>query len=78
MKISKKKTGNRIRDMMINQGLTVAQLQNKLDLDSPQAIYKWINGINLPTVEHLHGLGRIFGAPIEEILVIEEGDKKDD
>jgi len=72
-KISKRKTGKRIRELMLAKGISVAQIQDKLDLDSPQAIYKWFNGTNLPTVENLAKLSRILGVAIENILVLEEG-----
>lgn len=70
--ISKKQTGARIRSLLAESGLSVAEIQNELELESPQAVYKWLNGTNLPSVANLHKLSRIFGVPIEEILVAEE------
>lgn len=61
-----------IRQMMIDRGITVAQLQDWLEIDSPQAVYKWLHGVNLPSVTHLHGLSQILGVTIEEILAVEE------
>lgn len=52
-KISKKRTGIQIRQMMNERGVTVMQVQDYLDIDSPQAIYKWLQGVNLPSVIHL-------------------------
>lgn len=71
-KISKKQTGMQIRQMMIDRGITVTQLQNWLEIDSCQAVYKWLHGVNLPSVSHLHGLSQILGVKIEEILAEEE------
>ena len=71
-KISKKQTGMQIRQMMIDRGITVTQLQNWLEIDSCQAVYKWLHGVNLPSVIHLHGLSQILGVKIEEILAEEE------
>ena len=71
-KISKKRTGLQIRQMMTDRGITVAQLQDWLEIDSPQAVYKWLHGVNLPSVTHLHGLSQILGVTIEEILAVEE------
>ena len=59
-----------IRDR--DPGITVAQLQDWLEIDSPQAVYKWLHGVNLPSVTHLHGLSQILGVTIEEILAVEE------
>lgn len=77
-RVSKKKTGNRIRELMLKKEINVAQIQDRLNLDSPQAIYKWLNGINLPTIENLVKLSHILQVPIEAILIMEEdiGDKK--
>lgn len=75
-KISKKRTGLQIRQMMTDRGITVAQLQDWLEIDSPQAVYKWLHGVNLPSVTHLHGLSQILNVKIDEILAVEE--EKDD
>ena len=71
-KISKKQTGMQIRQMMIDRGITVTQLQNWLEIDSCQAVYKWLHGVNLPSVSHLHGLSQILDVKIDEILAVEE------
>ena len=71
-RISKKQTGMQIRQMMIDRGITVTQLQDWLEIDSCQAVYKWLHGVNLPSVTHLHGLSQILGVTIEEILAVEE------
>lgn len=71
-KISKKQTGMQIRQMMIDRGITVTQIQNWLEIDSCQAVYKWLHGVNLPSVTHLHGLSQILGVKIDEILAVEE------
>lgn len=70
--ISKKRTGARIRSLLVENGLSVTEIQNRMELDSPQAVYKWLNGTNLPTVDNLHKLSRILGVSIEEILVAED------
>lgn len=62
--------------MMTDRGITVAQLQDWLEIDSPQAVYKWLHGVNLPSVTHLHGLSQILNVKIDEILADEE--EKDD
>ena len=61
-----------IRKLMNERGVTVMQVQDYLNIDSPQAVYKWLQGVNLPSVIHLHGLSQILGVTIEEILAEEE------
>ncbi len=77
-KISKKRTGLQIRQMMTDRGITVAQIQDWLEIDSPQAVYKWLHGVNLPSVSHLHGLSQILGVKIDEILAVEEEEDDDE
>lgn len=46
--LSKKLTGKKIRDEMLKRKMTVRDLQDALELDSPQSIYKWLRGESLP------------------------------
>ena len=45
--LSKKLTGKKIRDEMRRRKMTVRDLQDALELDSPQSIYKWLRGESL-------------------------------
>ncbi len=51
------------------KGMTVRDLQRIMGFANPQAIYKWQNGICLPTIDNLLILSAVFGVPIERILV---------
>ena len=48
--LSKTLTGKKIRDEMLKRKMTVRDLQDALELDSPQSIYKWLRGESLPSV----------------------------
>ena len=76
--ISKKRTGERIRSLLAERGLSVAEIQDKMELESPQAVYKWLHGISLPSIAHLHELSCILGVSIEEILAAEELESNED
>ena len=54
-------TGENIRRLRIERGITVSQIQTFLELQSPRAIYKWQRGDALPDVENLLGLSILFG-----------------
>lgn len=71
-KISKQGTGKRLRKLLADRGITVRMVQERMGLESPQAVYKWLNGKALPSTENLFVLSRILGLPIEELLVQEE------
>ena len=62
-------TGNNIRRLRIERGLTVRDLQSYFGFEEPQAIYKWQRGESLPTVDNLYALGNILDVPMEQILV---------
>ena len=65
-------TGERIKMLMDERGMSVKDVREKLGDGSLVAIYKWINGQRLPSIDNLVILSRIFGVPVEKILVIKE------
>jgi len=71
-KINLRKTGMQIKLFMQVENLSVKELQNHLGLCAPQAIYKWLRGENLPSVDNLFALSKLLGVPIDALLV-EEG-----
>lgn len=62
-------TGERIRELRIEQGLRVEEISAYMGFESAQAVYKWQSGKSLPTVDNLFALSHLFGVPIEKILV---------
>ena len=64
-------TGANIRAIRKQRGMTVKDLQDIFGFATPQAIYKWQQGVALPTVDNLVVLASVFEVPMEKILVIE-------
>ena len=62
-------TGKNICDLRKAKGLTVADLQEYFGFEAPQAIYKWQNGICMPTVDNLIVLAEVFNVRIDDIVV---------
>lgn len=62
-------TGNNIRRLRMERGLTVRALQSYFGFEEPRAIYKWQKGESLPTVDNLYALGALFEVPMDQILV---------
>ena len=62
-------TGENIRRLRIERGLTVRDLQKYFGFEEPQAIYKWQRGQSLPTVDNLYALGNLLEISMDEILV---------
>ena len=62
-------TGNNIRRLRLERGLTVRDLQRYFGFEEPQAIYKWQRGESLPSVDNLYALGNLLETPMDQILV---------
>ena len=65
------RTGQNINRLRKLAGVSVKDLQDIFGFATPQAIYKWQQGVTLPTVDNLVVLASVFGVPMEKILVIE-------
>ena len=62
-------TGANIVNLRKAAGLSVHDLQMVFGFNSPQSIYKWLNGAALPTVDNLIVLATLFNVLIDDILV---------
>ena len=62
-------TGNNIKRLREEKGISVRQLQKFFGFEQPQAIYRWQWGRCLPSVDNLFALSKILQVPIEKILV---------
>ena len=65
-------TGQNIRQIRKQCGLTVKDLQDIFGFATPQAIYKWQQGAALPTVDNLVVLSAVFGVPVDSILAVDK------
>ena len=66
------KTGERITQLRKQSGLSVRELQDILGFATPQAIYKWQQGVTLPAIDNLVVLATLFGVKVDDILVTDE------
>ena len=62
-------TGKNIRDLIRGSDMTMSSLSFRIGV-SPQAIYKWVVGKSLPTIDNLVFLAEVLGVSIEDILVV--------
>lgn len=74
--ISLIRTGKNISFLMEQSHLKVKDLQEVFAFEHPQAIYKWLRGDSLPSIDNLVVLSQLFDVPIDRILVIDEMGKK--
>lgn len=63
------KTGQNIVILRKQAGLSVRDLQNVFGFATPQAIYKWQQGLALPTIDNLVVLAALLDVSIDDIIV---------
>ena len=66
--VDMKATGNTIKRLMKTQKLCVRDLQEVFGFGYPQAVYAWLEGKSLPSVDNLLVLSDLFGVTIDEIV----------
>ena len=64
-------TGENINRMRIEAGMTVRDMQRVFGFTTPQAIYKWIHGTAMPTIDNMVILAAMFGVTVDEIIVVD-------
>ena len=64
-------TGQNINRMRIRAGMTVRDMQEVFGFATPQAIYKWIHGAAMPTIDNMVILAAMFDVTIDEIVAVE-------
>ena len=62
-------TGQNINRMRIEAGMSVRDMQQVFGFATPQAIYKWIHGTAMPTIDNMVILAAMFDVTVDEILV---------
>ena len=73
--IDLERTGQNIKHIMQTRGMTVRDIQTFLELSTPQSIYHWFDGRNLPTLDNLYALSELFCMPIDALI---KGNRKID
>ena len=66
--INKRETGVNLRRIMDKRGITPKDVQEYLGLGCVQSVYRWIDGVNMPTIDNLYALSQLLQVPIDEIV----------
>ena len=64
-------TGQNIDRLRIAAGMSVKDMQMIFGFATPQAIYKWIHGTAMPTIDNLVILAAILDVTMDEIIVVD-------
>ena len=70
--IDMKETGKNIRKKMMQNGYSVEDIMEITGVSTEQAVYKWLGGKSLPSLETLLVMSRIFEVDVSELLVVEK------
>ena len=63
------RTGQNIARLRRQAGLSVRDLQDIFGFATPQAIYKWQQGVALPTIDNLVVLAAVLQVRMDDIVV---------
>ena len=64
-------TGRNIDALRIRAGMSVRDMQMVFGFSTPQAIYKWLRGTSMPTIDNLAVLSAMFGVSMDEIVAVD-------
>lgn len=64
-------TGQNINALRIKADMSIKDMQQVFGFTTPQAIYKWIHGMNLPTIDNMVILAEMFNVTIDEIIAVD-------
>lgn len=67
--VNLEKTGLNLKSLMKSKNLTVKDLQKVFGFTNPQAIYNWLSGKTLPTVDNLLVLSFVFDTTLDDLVV---------
>ena len=65
-------TGQNINRLRLAAGMSVKDLQMVFGFATPQAIYKWIHGTALPSIDNLVILAKILNVTMDDIVIVGE------
>ena len=71
LSIKQEETGKRIKQLLQDHGYKVKDIQGAMGFETPQAVYKWLSGKSLPSLDNFVILSRLLNTSIEDILVID-------
>ena len=67
-KIDCVQTGKNLTELMYSHDVNVKQLANTLGV-SNQAVYKWLNGKALPSLDNLFQISHILNVSMDDIVI---------
>ena len=63
-------TGANIKAIMRSKGFKVADVQARCGFNTPQAVFKWLRGDSVPTIDNMIIIADLFGVTIDQMIII--------
>ena len=63
-------TGRNINAIRRRAGMTVRDIQTAMGFNTPNAVYRWLRGDAMPTIDNLVILADMLGVKIDDIIVL--------
>ncbi len=65
-------TGANIKNMMKARNIKVKDVQAVCGFGTPQAIFKWMRGDCMPTIDNMIIIADMFGCTMDDIVVVDK------
>lgn len=75
--INVRATGQNIDRLIKERRISIRTMQTYFGFESPRAIYRWLRGEHLPSVDHLFALSKLLHTPMQDILIEQTQDDQD-
>ena len=69
--IDVKATGTNIKNIIKSKGFRISDVQARCGFNTPQAIFKWMRGDCMPTIDNIIIIADMFGCKVDDIIVVD-------
>ena len=66
--INKKETGVNLRRIMDMRGVKPKDIQEYLGFGCVQSVYRWLDGVSMPTADNLYAISKMLQVPMDSIV----------
>ena len=66
--IDKRQLGRRLKNILKEKKITARDVQEYLSLSCVQTVYRWIEGINIPCIDHLYALSVLMDVSMDYLV----------
>ena len=63
-------TGANIKALIRARGLTISDVQARCGFHTPQAIFKWMRGDTMPSIDNMVILAHLLDVTIDRIIIL--------